>query len=208
MSDKETGGRPGEFLRPEPRNRKRVLTALGVVGSLCVLAGIGLAVAGGTHGGVGEDLATPTTTAPNAAVESTFRVEPTVTPVPAAREGSSSPRSSPSVGSSPVKRSGIPADLAAAPNTVTTYSGSGNQATPVFTTTAAWQLAYSFNCSAFGTPAIAEVVEIEGAHSSRILVHARVLEAKGNARVHGDPGPHYLKMVSPCSWVVKVVDQP
>ena len=142
-----------------------------------------------------------------AATASRVPAEPTVTRVPPAGEPSLSSRSSPPTRSSPVLRSGAAASLAVVPHTVTTYSGSGNQNTPSFTTTSAWQLAYSFNCSEFGGPTRVEVVEGEDAHSGKLLVSTRTLKAEGSTRIDGNPGSHYLEINSPCSWVVKVVDQ-
>jgi hypothetical protein len=104
------------------------------------------------------------------------------------------------------RRPGAAASLPVIPHTVATYSGSGSQSTPVFTTTAGWQLVYSFNCSEFGTPARAEVVEGDRVRPGRVLVNIRTLRADGRTRVTGDAGSHHLLVDSPCSWVVKVVD--
>jgi len=77
----------------------------------------------------------------------------------------------------------------------------------VFTTTAAWQLLYSFNCSEFGAPARAEVAEGDRVRPGKVLVNTRTLRTEGSIRVNGDAGSHYLQVNSPCSWVVKVVDR-
>ena len=224
MSDNQTRDQSDELRRSGQRNpgprRRRTLTTLGILGGLCVLVGIILAATGGGHQSTStattprSQEATSTATAPRSQEATSTataphpRVEPTVTSSSPAREPSSSPASSPPAGSSPVRRPGAAASLPVIPRTVATYSGSGNQTTPVFTTTATWQLVYSFNCSEFGTPARAEVVEGDGVRPGKVLVNTRTFRAEGSTHVNGDAGSHYLQVNSPCSWAVKVVDQP
>jgi hypothetical protein len=215
MSDDHAPGRPDGPPPTEPRNswpsRRRVLTALGVIGSLCVLLGIILAVTGGGHRAApvatashaaAESAVTPVSPAVSSSSASHAAAEPAVTPLSSAASSSSS------ASSSSIKGSGAAPSLAAVPHTVATFSGSGVETTPTFTTTATWKLAYSFNCSHFGGPARAEVIEKGGSQSGRVLLNESTLRAEGSTRVHGDPGLHYLRINSPCSWIVKVVDQP
>lgn len=200
MSHNQTRGRPSGLHRSEQPNlglrRRRALTTLGILGGLCAMVGIVFAVAGGGHP------ATSATTSPRP------HVEPTVMPTSPARGPSSSPASSPPAGSLSAKRPGAAASLPVILHTVATYSGSGNQTTPAFTTTSGWQLVYSFNCSEFGTPARAEVVEGDRVRLGKVLVNTKTLRADGRTRVTGDAGSHYLLVNSACSWVVKVVDLP
>jgi hypothetical protein len=203
MPHDQAPGRPDGPPPSEQRNswlsRRRVLTALGVIGGLCILLGVIIAIAGGT------DHAAPVATASHAAAEP--KVTP-LSPLSSATGSSSSGVSSSPASSLPGKGSEAAPTLAAVPHTIATYSGSGIETTPEFTTTATWQLAYSFNCSQFGGPARAEVVEEGGSHPGKVLLNESTLRAEGRTRIYGDPGSHYLKINSPCSWVVKVVDQP
>jgi hypothetical protein len=138
---------------------------------------------------------------------------PTATPTRSARGPATEPTVTPTrsaAGPAPVTGSpratgtGGAAKLAVVPGTVTTYSGSGTETTPQFTTTANWQIAYSFNCSQFGEPAQAEIVEDPG--SGPILLNLMTLTTQGSVQVSGSAGPHDLEVNSPCSWTVKVID--
>jgi hypothetical protein len=177
------------------RARHKILPAIAVVGGLSLLAGVVFAVMGGRHH------------AAPGAVASRPAAEPAFTPLAAGP--SSAPRSartasSPAPGAT--RAAGQAAQLAVVPHTVTTYTGSGIETTPSFTTTASWQLGYSFNCTQFGAPARAEITEGPGADT--ILVNEKTLTAKGRVQVSGQAGSHYLKVNTACSWTVKVVDQP
>lgn len=211
MSHSQFPGQPGNQangpLPPQPRaswpRRHKLVTALAVIGSLSVLIGVVVAVSGG-----GQRAA-----APDAA--SRVAAEPTVTPLSPAIGSSAAARSSDGAGSASAPRpsgaatrsSGAAAKLVVVPNTVATYSGSGIETTPTFTTTATWQLAFSFNCSEFGEPAKVQVDEDGGSDSGRVLLSKSTLKTAGSTRVYDDTGSHYLKVDSPCSWIVKVVDE-
>jgi hypothetical protein len=218
MSHSQSPGQPGNQasgpVPPQPREswlrRHKFVTAFGVVGSLSIIIGVVVAVTGGGQGAA----------APSAALSSPA-AEPTVTPLSPALGSSATARSSGAASASANRSSasanrssasanrspGAAAKLAVAPNTVTTYSGSGIETTPKFTTTATWQLAYSFNCSEFGQPTEVQVEEDGGSDLNRALLNEKTLKTEGSTPVHDDAGSHYLKVNTACSWSVKVVDE-
>jgi len=195
QSSGQPGGPPDESVSEQPRwswpRNHKFLTALGVVGSLSLLTGVIVAVAGG-----GDQATTPTAAGSNPAAA------PTAAPF------------SPAAISSPTKHSSAPkpssraaTKIAVTPDLVSTYSGFGLQITPRFTTSATWQLQYSFNCSGFRGPPKVKVTEGGGSDSNRVLLNETVFDAAGGTEVYDDAGSHYLKVDSLCSWTVKVVDE-
>jgi hypothetical protein len=90
------------------------------------------------------------------------------------------------------------------PHTVATYSGSGIENTPKFTVTASWKLAYSFDCSNFGTSGNFQVFEDGGFN---ILTNDLAASKSASTMQYSDAGTHYLQINSECSWTVKIVDE-
>jgi hypothetical protein len=93
---------------------------------------------------------------------------------------------------------------APAAQTVATYSGSGIENTPRFTVTDTWKLAYSFDCSNFGSQGNFQVFEDSGFN---VLTNDLATSKSASTMQYNDAGTHYLEINSECSWTVKVIDE-
>jgi hypothetical protein len=91
--------------------------------------------------------------------------------------------------------------------TVATFSGSGQENTPRFTVTSTWKLAYSFDCSAFGSTGNFRVHE-RGGNVSRLSVNDLAMSKSASTWAYDDGGTRYLEVNSACAWTVKIVDEP
>jgi len=91
-------------------------------------------------------------------------------------------------------------------HTVATFTGSGADVTPQFTVTSTWELVYSFNCEAFGSPGIFQVNEDSGTDFS-LSVNDLGMIKSASRWAHDDAGTHYLQISSECTWKVGIVDE-
>lgn len=96
---------------------------------------------------------------------------------------------------------------AAKPVIVATFTGSGAQKTPQFTTTATWALSYAFDCSSFGYKGNFVVLTDGGSDFSGASVNDLAMSKSAVTYAYDDAGTHYLEVNSECSWTVKVIDQ-
>lgn len=94
----------------------------------------------------------------------------------------------------------------AAPHTVATFSGSGDQNTTRFTVGGTWKLSYSFDCSPSGGGGNFMVYE-DGTGGSAVTVNDIGDGESASTMAYGDAGTHYLEILSECSWTVKVIDE-
>lgn len=93
------------------------------------------------------------------------------------------------------------------PHTVATFTGSGTQNTARFTVTNTWKLAYSFDCSSFGSSGNFQVYEDGGSGGSGASVNDLAASKTSSTWAYNDGGTHYLEVNSECSWTVKVIDE-
>ena len=93
-----------------------------------------------------------------------------------------------------------------AAHAVATFTGSGQEVTPQFTVTSTWELVYSFNCEAFGSPGIFQVNEDSGTDFSLSVNDLGMIES-ASRWAYDDGGTHYLQISSECAWKVEIVDE-
>jgi hypothetical protein len=111
------------------------------------------------------------------------------------------PRSAGTTGAAPVTPAEHSASAPAA-TPVLTVTGSGDQATPDFTTAASWSVDYSFDCTGHGAPGNF-IVQTQDPAAWPLV---DVIDLKGTASVGQDgAGVHHLVVTSPCSWSVTVL---
>lgn len=94
----------------------------------------------------------------------------------------------------------------AAPQTLLQQAGSGDTQTASFTAAGDWDLAYSYDCSKFGTQGNF-AVEIMGSDGAMSLsnVGPDVIGEKGQDVSHEHHGgTYYLTVISECDWSVTV----
>jgi len=91
------------------------------------------------------------------------------------------------------------------PKVLLDISGSGNQQTQPFSTSGDWTIAYTFDCSAFGSQGNFqyEVDNTEGSENSDLGANDLAVNG-GTTNYYYDAGQHYLTINSECSWHVTV----
>jgi len=91
------------------------------------------------------------------------------------------------------------------PKTLLTLKGNGIKKSAIFTTSDEWSLAYTFDCSSFGSQGNFAVSENDAQGNPQdVLVNQLPKKGSDNVPVHADPGQHYLDMNSECSWTITV----
>lgn len=94
-----------------------------------------------------------------------------------------------------------PTSAAATPVVLYSKTGTGTGSTPDFTTGAEWQVAYTYDCSAFGSPGNFAVTS----EDFQLAIDQLGMKGADTEYVHGDPGTHSLSIDSECAWTIKVL---
>ena len=95
---------------------------------------------------------------------------------------------------------------APAPKTLLTLKGNGIKKSQIFTTSDEWPVAYTFDCSNFGSEGNFAVTEYDGQGGIQdILVNQLQKKGSDSVPVHASSGAHYLEVNSECGWSLTVV---
>ena len=174
---------PPQFpaYQPQPPKKKHTVrnVFLGIGGGFVALIVIGAVASGGKNTSTSTATSSTTGAAPGAA--------------PAAAPATSA-AAAPTAQAVPAK------------TVVLKLSGSGTKNTKTFTTGADWSIAYTFDCSSFGSQGNFQVMVYTDGQIADAPVNA--LSANGNDTTyeHSAAGSHYLEVNSECSWTVTVTD--
>ncbi|MEZ0095354.1 hypothetical protein [Streptacidiphilus sp. EB129] len=105
----------------------------------------------------------------------------------------------PVIAGAPTSGAAAPAPAAAAPKTLLTLKGTGIKNTAQFTTGSAWTVAYTFDCTAFGSQGNFVVSDETG------MPLVNELKAKGSgSSPQYTGGTHHLEINSECDWTLNV----
>lgn len=120
--------------------------------------------------------------------------------------GTSSGATSPAATHAPVApapATSAPAPAAAPATPIVLYSktGTGTGSTPTFTTSADWQVAYTYDCTAFGQSGNFMV----NSDDYQLVINQLGNKGADTQYVHGDPGAHSLSIDSECAWTIQVL---
>lgn len=97
--------------------------------------------------------------------------------------------------------------VAVKPRLVVKFSGNGDTNTVRFAVSATWKLAYSYDCSGFGTQGNFAVEEDGGSNPGGVSVNEIGMGKTGTSWAYSDAGTHYLEVFSECAWTMKVYDE-
>ncbi len=93
------------------------------------------------------------------------------------------------------------------PVAIATFSGSGIENTPAFTTPASWQLSWSYSCASFGSEGNFQVYEYgtDGSLTSVLVNELGTGRGPVATWQYSDGGSHYLQINSECNWSLTVL---
>ena len=157
---------------PPPPKKKRLAPILIGVGAFVIVLGVIGAVTNGSSDTAGS---TPATTT---AATATSRAEVTTTSAPATKT------------------------VAPAPKVVLKEDGSGIKSTATFTVDGDWDLAYTYDCSAFGFQGN---FIVNGPEIADFYVNELGMKGSDVTHLH-DGGQTHLEINSECAWTITVTD--
>jgi hypothetical protein len=173
---------------PARKQSKRLVHILGYGGTALVFLLIGIAAGGGgsSAANAGDTIAAPA---------------PTVTVTVGGKAPAAATTKKPAA---PAAKPTPPTPASA---TLLSSKGTGIKNTAKFTTDNDWSIAWTYNCSSFGSQGNFQIyVYTDGTMDG---IGANELGKKGSdtSPVYDDPGTHYLQINSECAWTVNVTNK-
>jgi hypothetical protein len=120
--------------------------------------------------------------------------------------GGKAPAAAPAT-TKPAAPAATPATAKPVSTTVLSSKGSGIKNTAKFTTGKDWSIAWTYNCTSFGSEGNFQIFIYTDGTADNVAANALGKKGSDTSPAYDDPGTHYLQINSECAWTIKVTNQ-